>query len=158
MCHIRNTIRALFESSALAPAYSCKFSGNYEKCCSSRISLRILGFARRTGHAEKYVAIRADYERVFGMVLKIALSTQHAFGQTVVGCSFHKPSQPALQQEPSPYGSTERPAGTTHAQHRPCDRILGDLRVSSLWRHVALCWRHTARRRPCDRILGEQWG
>ena len=31
MCHIRNTIRALFESSALAPTYSCRFPGNYEK-------------------------------------------------------------------------------------------------------------------------------
>ena len=32
------------------------------------------------------------------MVLKTAISAQHAFGQTIPGRIFSKPSQPALQQ------------------------------------------------------------
>ena len=80
------------------------------------------------------------------MVLGTAISTQHAFGQTGAGCSFHKPSQPALQQELSPYGCTAHHAGGACAQHRPfCGARVG----SSVWRHVAPCWGHT-QRRPCD--------
>ena len=155
MCHIRSTIRARFESPALAPTYSCRLPGNYEKRCFSRISL-----LDRT-----VCAPYRPYGEILCSLIRLRRVVSVWFWRpspelntlSAKQCNSHTPSQPALQQRLSPHGSTERPAGGTRAQHRPGDRILVDPGVSSVWRHVALCQKHIRQRRRCDRILGDQW-